>query len=399
MFDVCALDGGDINYTWICDVHADAKDDSFVFCANLDSVDSMVSGPFCVFQNIVYDIQSITRGLSRDGCINLRLCFGANTREHPDVPGGWEVRFNELRRNGEKLIGSIETGVWGRRSVTIHPASTLSVSDRANRLIAQQYHRSPPSAVANDDATKALAWTCARCGITREPGSNESSKCARRQTFIGESAPSFYRRFSSTSSCGRILCGLSREQHFRSGWLLLCPRYYECCLCLPDPPNLEVSEDVDIKLGWCLQCRARHASRSGDEATDRGSTSPAGGSRSPGTRRRGGSSRRAGSDWTGERSPSPAEWDGEDADADADEMQVPSVPTTRGSHRRAGPGQATNISLAAATCSDESRAGSSAYGSRGARAPGDRCCGTCLSSPTRTGTGWCGRRTCGLRCG
>ncbi len=331
-FAASGLTGEQLDYTWVCDIHAGNKDNSFVFCSNIEGLECMVSGSCCIFQGIVYDISSITRSLTFDGSINLRICFGINTREHPEIPGGWEVKFHDLCRNGDKLCGLIEASTWGRCPVTIASASALSSSERAERLGARQHHRSPPVTLAHVDATRPLSWTCGRCGIKREPDSNESSDCARRQTFIGESAPSFYRRFSSNITCGRTLCGLSREQHFRSGSVLLCPRHYECCHCLASLSEAEGWATIDPNLGWCLQCRRRHAGGGGgyvdgakrQRRAERRAHSP-GSSRD--TSRRTGGARSP----TTDQSPHDSDdsGDSDDSDHEADELQV-----TAPSHRR-----------------------------------------------------------------
>ena len=142
--------GFDRRNIWVCDIKEKAgeTDNDFLFCAHIDS-DGMAGskGQYCVFQNVIYDINGFTEDRVPDGSIDFGIHFGRNTAERPTSPNGWTIhcKVRQAIRDGfAQYAGTIATSWWGERDVTILRYASLSAADagRYPDLVSSNYYRS-----------------------------------------------------------------------------------------------------------------------------------------------------------------------------------------------------------------------------------------------------------------
>jgi len=137
------------HFMWICDIaelRGEGNND-FLFLADI-STSGCVSdkapkrGGRCIFEMVMYDIQTFTPDDQPDGSIQFTLKFGVNTKERKDVPKGWGIGFDvKVTSCAGRYQGTCKSNWWGTRQVTLIQYSALSPDELETYpdLIAKYY--------------------------------------------------------------------------------------------------------------------------------------------------------------------------------------------------------------------------------------------------------------------
>jgi hypothetical protein len=149
-FNMAEFEGFDRKNVWVCDVKEkpDESDNDFLFCASLDGTGlAGTKGQYCVFQNVIYDINSFTEDNIADGLIDFHIHFGKNTEERKEAPTGWTVncKVTKVTKGGiVKYEGKIITSWWGERDVVLLRYDSLNDDElkKYPDLISDMYYTS-----------------------------------------------------------------------------------------------------------------------------------------------------------------------------------------------------------------------------------------------------------------
>jgi hypothetical protein len=149
-YNMADFEGFDKRNIWVCDIKEKAgeTDNDFLFCAHIDN-DGLAGskGQYCVFQNVIYDINSFTEDSIPDGSIDFGIHFGRNTAEKSMTPNGWTIHCKVRRviKNGfAQYTGKIMTSWWGERDVAILRYAALSAAElrKYPDLVSSNYYKS-----------------------------------------------------------------------------------------------------------------------------------------------------------------------------------------------------------------------------------------------------------------
>jgi hypothetical protein len=136
-------DDANLQNLWVCDIAevANEPDCDFLFQADINADGNvelsrnsmkMTSGRrVCIFQSVMYDVNSFTPDLEFDGRLDFKIRFGSNTFERQDAPQGWEVAFKNLVFQDKRYKGTIATSWWGDRGVTLIAYKDLTTAERS----------------------------------------------------------------------------------------------------------------------------------------------------------------------------------------------------------------------------------------------------------------------------
>jgi hypothetical protein len=149
-FNMAEFEGFDKKNVWVCDVKEKEgeRDNDFLFCASLDGAGLVGSkGQYCVFQNVIYDIDSFTEDKLADGLVDFGIHFGHNTQERTTVPKGWTVhcKVTKVTKGGvAQYEGKIVTSWWGERDVVLLRYDSLDDGQKKKYpdFISEKYYKS-----------------------------------------------------------------------------------------------------------------------------------------------------------------------------------------------------------------------------------------------------------------
>lgn len=153
VYDIRLREDLDLSRLWVCDIkeRPGEGDNDFLFMGDIsDSGAASGSGwkqdDVCIFQDVMYDIQSFTPDFDDDGMLDFRIDFGKATAERKGVPNGWHVDFKNLRasRDRKSWHGIVHTSWWGDRDVILFNYLGLSKSDlrRYPDPVVEKYYKS-----------------------------------------------------------------------------------------------------------------------------------------------------------------------------------------------------------------------------------------------------------------
>jgi hypothetical protein len=279
--NVPGFDSSDI---WRCTLDlASGEEQIFLFSNEnlIHSVKDKAVVEYCVFRSIIYELHSCIPIFCNGVMKSISFHFGVDTGHADEYPDGRVLTFRDLLQDGACFRGMCDGIDWDSRPMQMFLSSKLAYKELDGLgLDSLDYRPSLTNhfhtkigknrSIGRDqlDGATQLTWKCSGCSDTNRALSRSAALlagsaggggvCMREQTFHAAGNYSYYNRLRDSGKCAGPLCGLEKSAHFHCGPALLCPRFYNCCICLAQAANAD-REKLSFSLlhGGCMPCRRR----------------------------------------------------------------------------------------------------------------------------------------------